>query len=101
ARKTLIELELGQGASGVVRGPIPSGFMEVDGERAGPRQGPPAVGEHTEAVFADLGDPRPAPTGDPAPRAPLAGLRIADFGIGGVGVEGGRMMAEYGAEVLK
>jgi crotonobetainyl-CoA:carnitine CoA-transferase CaiB-like acyl-CoA transferase len=101
ARKTLIELDLGTGSSGVVRGPIPSGFMEVDGERAGPRQGPPAVGEHTDAVFADLGEPRPAPTGDPEPRAPLAGLRIADFGIGGVGVEGGRMMAEYGADVLK
>ena len=45
---------------------------------------------------ADATPDRTSPTG-----APLAGLRVADFGIGGVGVEVGRMLAEYGAEVLK
>ena len=32
---------------------------------------------------------------------PLAGLRVLDFGHGGVGVEGGRMLVEYGADVIK
>ena len=32
---------------------------------------------------------------------PLRGLRVADFGHGGVGVECGRMLAEYGADVVK
>lgn len=98
ARGTLVELDLG----GDVTAPIPSGFLEVDGERAGPRTGPPAVGQHTDEVFGALGAPRPAPAGpEPAPSLPLAGLRVADFGHGGVGVEIGRMLVEYGADVLK
>lgn len=97
ARGTFVELELGPG----VHAPLPSGFLEVDGERAGPRCRPPAVGEHTEEVFADLGERQPAPVADPEPALPLVGLRVADFGHGGVGVEVGRMLAEYGADVMK
>ncbi|MGH7288075.1 MAG: CaiB/BaiF CoA transferase family protein, partial [Myxococcota bacterium] len=45
---------------------------------------------------------RPAPRpGAAAPAAPLAGVRVLDFGIGGVGVEAGRLLAEYGADVIK
>ncbi len=95
-RGSLVDVDLGGG----LRGPIPSGFFEVDGHRAGPVIGPPAIGQHTAQVFADLGERRTA-TGSAAVGAPLAGLRVADFGIGGVGVEVGRMLAEYGAEVLK
>ena len=99
ARGSLVDVDLGGG----LRGPIPSGFIEVDGERAGPVAGPPGIGEHSSAVFAAIAseEPRTAPSDVPAARAPLAGLRVADFGIGGVGVEVGRMLAEYGAEVLK
>jgi crotonobetainyl-CoA:carnitine CoA-transferase CaiB-like acyl-CoA transferase len=96
ARGSLIDVDLGGG----LRGPIPSGFFEVDGRRAGPEVGPPAVGQHTEEVFANLGERRSS-SGSTAVGLPLAGLRVADFGIGGVGVEVGRMLAEYGAEVLK
>ena len=81
---------------------LASGFFEIDGERVGPVGPPPAIGEHTDEVFAALGEPRPAPaallTGDDAP---LAGIRVMDFGHGGVGVECGRMLAEYGADVVK
>ncbi|MCU1378615.1 MAG: putative family CoA-transferase, partial [Acidimicrobiales bacterium] len=97
ARGTLVDIELAPG----IKGKIPSGFLEVDGERAGPRVGPPAIGEHTEQVFANLGKVRPAPSEENAGRLPLADLRVADFGHGGVGVEIGRMFAEYGADVLK
>lgn len=31
----------------------------------------------------------------------FGGLRVLDFGIGAVGVEAGRLLAEYGAEVIK
>ena len=96
SRGTFMDLEV---APGVVARAA-SGFLELDGERAGPTSPPPAVGEHTEQVFADLGDAR---TGAPAaePALPLAGLRVMDFGQGAVGVEAGRLFAEYGAEVMK
>jgi crotonobetainyl-CoA:carnitine CoA-transferase CaiB-like acyl-CoA transferase len=101
ARGSLVEIELAPG----VRGPIPSGFLEFGGDRAGPRSGPPAVGEHTDAVFANLGPRRAAPVVEGANETeyglPLEGLRVADFGHGGVGVEIGRMFAEYGADVIK
>ena len=96
-RGTLVEVDLGQG----LRGPVPAGFFEFDGSRQGPSVGPPEVGQHTEAVFANLGDPRPTPGTNPSEGAPLDGLRVADFGHGGVGVEIGRMFAEYGADVIK
>ena len=43
----------------------------------------------------------PVPESAPEPAPPLAGLRVADFGHGGVGVEIARMLAEYGADVVK
>ena len=105
---------------------LPSGWMEIDGERVGPTGRPPHVGEHTDEVLAALvaevaaqpegpaildasADPPsdglldwpPVPQRVPEPALPLAGLRVADFGHGGVGVEIGRMLAEYGADVIK
>ncbi|MDW3217240.1 MAG: CoA transferase [Acidimicrobiales bacterium] len=80
---------------------LPSGWFEIDGERVGPVSPPPAVGQHTDEVFADLGEARPAPTAPLDPAKPLAGVRVMDFGHGGVGVETGRMFGEYGADVVK
>ncbi|GJM37504.1 MAG: putative CoA-transferase [Acidimicrobiales bacterium] len=80
---------------------LPSGWFEFDGERVGPVSAPPSVGQHTDAVFADLGDARPAPTAPLDPAKPLTGVRVMDFGHGGVGVETGRMFGEYGADVVK
>lgn len=80
---------------------LPSGWFEIDRERVGPVSPPPAVGEHTEQVFAGLGEPRPAPAAPLDPAPPLAGVRVMDFGHGGVGVETGRMFGEYGADVVK
>ena len=73
--------------------------------RQGPTQGAPAAGSDESAAFLErakargpgLGAPKPGA----APAAPLAGIRVLDFGIGGVGVEAGRLLAEYGAEVIK
>jgi crotonobetainyl-CoA:carnitine CoA-transferase CaiB-like acyl-CoA transferase len=97
SRGTLVEREVAPG----VTAPLPSGFFEVDGRRAGPAAAPPAVGEHTDAVFADLGLAREPTGARPSSGPPLQGLRVMDFGHGAVGVEVGRRFAEYGAEVMK
>ena len=97
SRGSFVEYEVAPG----VTAPIPSGFFEIDGERAGPAAPPPAVGEHTDEVFANLGDARDASGANAVDGPPLAGLRVMDFGHGAVGVEVGRRFAEYGAEVMK
>jgi crotonobetainyl-CoA:carnitine CoA-transferase CaiB-like acyl-CoA transferase len=98
ARKTFVDLPVAPG----VTGPFASGFIEVDGVRQGPTRGAPAQGADDSAAFLANASPRPAPkAGAAAPGAPLAGIRVLDFGIGGVGVEAGRLLAEYGAEVIK
>lgn len=96
-RKTFVDTEIAKG----VRGPVSVGFHELDGERLGFRSRAPEPGEHQSLLDAPP-SARPAPRGAAtAPAAPLKGLRVLDFGIGGVGVEGGRMLAEYGADVIK
>ena len=80
---------------------LPSGWFEIDGERVGPTGPPPHVGQHTDGVFGALGEPRRAPAAPLERAKPLAGLRVMDFGHGGVGVETGRMFGEYGADVVK
>ncbi len=108
-------------------GRIAASFLELDGARAGFRRPAPEVGEHDGGIEASWPDRRPAPepttrpapepttrpapeptarpapepTARPAPPAPLAGLRVVDFGHGGVGVEAARLLAEYGADVIK
>ena len=108
ARKTFDRVPLSTG--GLMS--LPSGWMEIDGERVGPTGRPPHLGEHTNEVLAALdtaasAEPDgpvawpPAPESAPEPALPLAGVRVADFGHGGVGVEISRMLAEYGADVIK
>jgi crotonobetainyl-CoA:carnitine CoA-transferase CaiB-like acyl-CoA transferase len=99
SRGTFTRAEFAPGLSG----PVASGFFELDGERQGFRQRAPTPGEHdAELAHCIWRDARPAPAGPrPAPSLPLEGLRVLDFGIGGVGVECGRLFAEYGADVIK
>ena len=68
------------------------------------RRSPAATRRPSDASFGHGGARRHAgrrPDQFPAPSAPLAGLRVLDFGVGGVGVAGGRLFAEYGADVIK
>jgi crotonobetainyl-CoA:carnitine CoA-transferase CaiB-like acyl-CoA transferase len=99
SRGTFVEAEYAAGASG----PIPAGFLELDRQRMGYRQRPPEIGEHGDRIAGDLWpDARPAPSGSrPDPSRPFEGLRVLDFGIGGVGVEAARFFADYGADVVK
>src|SRR5262249_11805968 len=96
SRNTFVDMEVVPGVSG----PMAAGYFAIDGVRQGPRA--PRRGEEEEGVFRDRGPPKSKPAGDrPGPTLPLAGLRVLDFGIGGVGVEAGRLLAEYGADVIK
>ena len=99
SRKTFVDAEYASG----VTGPIASGFFELDRVRMGYRTRPPEIGEHADRIGGGFwSDPRPAPSGSrPDPSRPFEGLRVLDFGIGGVGVEGARFFADYGADVIK
>ena len=99
SRGTFADVEYARGETG----PVAAGFFEIDAERQGYRHRAPEVGEHDAEVAGGVWtEPRPAPGGPaPAPSRPLEGLRVLDFGIGGVGVEAGRLFADYGADVLK
>lgn len=96
SRGTFMDVEVAPG----VTAKLPSGYFEFNGERVGPRSGPPAIGEHNDYVFSNLGEKRSG-NATPAPALPLTGLRVMDFGQGAVGVEAGRLFAEYGADVIK
>ena len=96
SRGTFQQMEVAPG----VTASIPSGYFEFGGARLGPRTPAPAIGEHDDQVFSDLGERRTG-VATPAPALPLEGLRVMDFGQGAVGVEAGRLFGEYGADVIK
>ncbi len=99
ARATFEKLEVAEGL--VAMAPI--GFVSIDGERASAPVRPPRLDEHraqawSEPVRSLLPDSPPTRSSD---EFPLRGLRVLDFGVGAVGVEVGRLLAEYGADVIK
>ena len=113
-RASFVEEDIGSGR----RGPVASGFFEVDGRRAGWRHPAPAVpADHTAEARIEWASPRrvsgvgssrqdrppaaPSPTDEPGAGLPFKGVRVVDFGHGGVGVEAARLLAEYGADVIK
>ncbi len=93
SRETFVDTQV----SDDLNGRTTSGFMLIDGERVGYRSPAPEVGGSAAPSWAPVESPAAQPDGD----QPLAGLRVLDFGHGGVGVEAGRMFAEYGADVIK
>ena len=97
SRKTFRRTDLAPGLNALVA----DGYFALDDERMGFRFRAPAIGEHQALVPGPIDPPSPVESPAPAASAPLAGLRVLDFGHGGVGVEGGRMLAEYGADVIK
>ncbi|MBF6148864.1 CaiB/BaiF CoA transferase family protein [Nocardia nova] len=82
-----------------VRAKAPSGYVTVDGHRAGIRARAPQPGEHDDLV-RPRGRPAATGTADPSV-APLAGLRVLDLGVIVFGAELSRQFADYGADVIK
>jgi crotonobetainyl-CoA:carnitine CoA-transferase CaiB-like acyl-CoA transferase len=79
---------------------IAEGFFAFNGKRLGFKDRAPAIGEHNRDHISSRAAEKPATA--PSSRAlPFKGLRVLDFGIGGVGVEASRLFAEYGADVIK
>jgi crotonobetainyl-CoA:carnitine CoA-transferase CaiB-like acyl-CoA transferase len=87
-----------------LRATVPSGYVFVDGVRAGLVRPAPRPGEHNHLLTAARAT-RPAPDiglpSLPAGAAPLAGLRMLDLGVIVFGAELGRLFADYGADVIK
>nr|WP_232295586.1 CoA transferase [Parafrankia sp. EUN1f] len=112
---TLIDAEIAEG----LRARVPSGYVSIDGVRAGLRHRAPNLGEHTELLLDEavpgggaLGGGAPDRTGERGPEldlgipgdpadGPLAGLRVLDLGVIVFGAELGRLFADQGADVIK
>ncbi|WP_433444219.1 CaiB/BaiF CoA transferase family protein [Nonomuraea sp. CA-141351] len=97
ARGGLLDAEIAPGLTGRV----PSGYVELNGVRAGFRRRAPEVGEHNDEVFAEPAPAVPATPDAASRRRPLEGLRVLDLGVIVVGAELGRLLADQGAEVIK
>ena len=65
----------------------------------------PLLGEHTKTILDDLPAPAPptdaAPATSPDPREQLRGLRVVDFGWVLAAPIGTRLLASFGAEVIR
>ena len=92
ARGTFVELPVDDGATGRFM----AGLHSVDGVRA-------RVGGSARALEAAPDwSARSAPSSDgPSEGGPLAGLRVLEIGTGVAAPEAGRILADWGAEVIK
>ncbi|MEE1916343.1 CoA transferase [Pseudomonas asiatica] len=99
ARRSFVPLQLSEG----VRGQVPSGYLELDGRRAGIRHTAPRLGADTDALLnqTDAADKHAGSHEKPFLRRPLEGVRVLDLGVIVAGAEAGRLMADQGAEVIK
>jgi crotonobetainyl-CoA:carnitine CoA-transferase CaiB-like acyl-CoA transferase len=93
ARRAFVPMEIAPGRTV----PVPDGVMEVDGVRMGVA-GPVPDLPGPDIAWAPR-DPLPRP--DSGGDRPFAGLKVLDFGVIVVGAEGGRLLADQGADVIK
>jgi len=107
ARGYLVKAK-GDGPSAELRYPGP--FAKFAASPIGPSRRPPRLGEHSEAVFAELERLDPAvarvarervANADFDPTRPLAGIKILDFSWVMAGPAATRYLANFGAEVVR
>jgi crotonobetainyl-CoA:carnitine CoA-transferase CaiB-like acyl-CoA transferase len=94
---SLVDAEIAPG----VHAMTPSGYVEIDGVRAGFSTRAPLLGEHNRAIpSVQYAAPEPPATTDRS-APPLAGLRVLDLGVIVFGAELSRQFADNGADVIK
>jgi crotonobetainyl-CoA:carnitine CoA-transferase CaiB-like acyl-CoA transferase len=93
ARRAFVPVEIAPGLAA----PFPDGVIEVDGARMGIAGPAPVMPEPDVAWRPRDRTPKPDGTGD----RPFTGLKVLDFGVIVVGAEGGRLLADQGADVIK
>lgn len=93
ARKAFVPVEIAPG----VTVPIPDGIIEIDGERMG------IAGPAPDRPSAEVEWRAREPLAHPASAGerPFEGLKVLDLGVIVVGAEGGRLLADQGADVIK
>jgi crotonobetainyl-CoA:carnitine CoA-transferase CaiB-like acyl-CoA transferase len=97
---TLVQAEIADD----LRATVPSGYVFVDGTRAGLLRRAPRPGEHDHLLTTTRSTRPDHDIGLPSlPRgaAPLTGLRMLDLGVIVFGAELGRLFADHGADVIK
>jgi crotonobetainyl-CoA:carnitine CoA-transferase CaiB-like acyl-CoA transferase len=94
----LADVEIATG----VQAQVPTGYVSIDGARAGIRTPAPEVGEHDAVPAATRENLTRAGFGNRQPDSrPLDGLRVLDLGVIVFGAELSRQFADYGADVIK
>ncbi|CAA0118221.1 CaiB/BaiF CoA-transferase family protein [Zhongshania aliphaticivorans] len=96
ARGAFTEIDLAAG----LQGKAPSGYLKINGQRAGIRQPAPVLNEHQPNFSTDRLALRSASPAQ-STRRPLEGIRVLDLGVIVAGAELGRLFADQGAEVIK
>lgn len=96
ARGAFAEVKIAEG----LLGKAPSGYLKINGQRAGIRQPAPGLNEHQPCFSGDRLALRTA-SAVQATRRPLEGIRVLDLGVIVAGAELGRLFADQGAEVIK
>jgi crotonobetainyl-CoA:carnitine CoA-transferase CaiB-like acyl-CoA transferase len=89
-------------------GQVPAGFFELDDHCVGIRGRAPLAGEQTDEVVTAL-DRRASPfrheplaaAGGTTRGSPLAGLRVLDFGVVYAAPETCKLLADFGADVIR
>ena len=85
------------------RAALPAGLFQVGEENVGFRHRAPDPGEHTDEVLAsrDTAAGVAAAAAPVEPGPPLKGVRVLDFGVVYAAPETGKLLADFGADVIR